>query len=218
MVDYEAAVADDKVAVLRDAVCRIGRRLGQLAMYFDAPAPSVEIMDRAGPRPAATRGGGRDEPGHDKTTRRRGKKSPVALTRGSASPTPSPTRRKGQSRAIFPARRTGKSSCARPTLRNSTCCCRARLSGRDFTRARGRNGTAAANEPRGNGQGMPVNRKELGPRSVFSLSVFYIVHSAALMAIRALRSSSWSAAPSFTGPTSMTTFWILPVNLLSPSL
>jgi hypothetical protein len=75
VVDYEVAVANDKVAVLRDAVCGIGRRLGQLAMYFDAPAPSVEIIDLSGPPPAGAGGGSSDEPGHDKTTRRRGQEN-----------------------------------------------------------------------------------------------------------------------------------------------
>ena len=76
VVVYEVAAAQDKVAVLRDAVCRVGRRLGQLAMYFDAPAPSVEIIDLSGPPDAgATTGGIGDEPGHETKTRRRGKKN-----------------------------------------------------------------------------------------------------------------------------------------------
>src|SRR5436309_2922820 len=75
VVVYEVAVPEDKISFLRGAVCRLGRRLGQLAMYFDAPAPSVEIIDLSGPPPSATPGGGSsDEPGPDKTTRRRGKK------------------------------------------------------------------------------------------------------------------------------------------------
>jgi hypothetical protein len=39
IVGYEVAIPEDKVSLLRDMVCRIGVRLGQLAMYFDAPAP-----------------------------------------------------------------------------------------------------------------------------------------------------------------------------------
>lgn len=49
VVVYEVAVAEDKILQLRDLVCRFGRRLGQLAMYFDAPAPSVEIIDLTSP-------------------------------------------------------------------------------------------------------------------------------------------------------------------------
>jgi hypothetical protein len=45
VVVYEVAIPGDKVTQLRDVVCRLGRRLGQLAMYFDAPSPSVEIID-----------------------------------------------------------------------------------------------------------------------------------------------------------------------------
>ncbi len=43
-------------------------------------------------------------------------------------------------------------------------------------------------------------------------------YSDAFLTTSAFRSPSLSAAPSFTGPTSMTTFRILPVNLLSPPL
>ena len=76
VVDYEVAVPGDKVSALRDEVCRVGRRLGQLAMFFDAPAPSVEIIDLSDQLPSATTAGGSgDEPGHDKTTRRRSKKN-----------------------------------------------------------------------------------------------------------------------------------------------
>jgi hypothetical protein len=76
VVEYEVAVPETEVSVLRDAVCRFGRRLGQLAMYFDAPAPSVEIIDLSGPPNTGTSGGGSgDEPGHGKTARRRGKKN-----------------------------------------------------------------------------------------------------------------------------------------------
>src|SRR5262249_25346039 len=75
VVIYEFAVAKDKVGPLRDVVCRLERRLGQLAMYFDAPAPSVEIIDLSGPpNTATTTGGSGDEPRPDKKTRRRGKK------------------------------------------------------------------------------------------------------------------------------------------------
>ena len=45
VVVYEVAIPEDSVSFLRDLVCRFGLRLGQLAMYFDAPAPSVEIID-----------------------------------------------------------------------------------------------------------------------------------------------------------------------------
>ena len=61
VVDYEVAVPGDKIAVLRDMVCRLGRDLGQLAMYFDAPAPSVEIIDLSVPPPSAVTGGGSDD-------------------------------------------------------------------------------------------------------------------------------------------------------------
>jgi hypothetical protein len=45
------------------------------AMYFDAPAPSVEIIDLAGFSPRArAEGGVSDESRSGKTTRRRGKK------------------------------------------------------------------------------------------------------------------------------------------------
>jgi hypothetical protein len=74
VIVYEVAVTEDKVSVLRDVVCRLGRQLGQLAMYFDAPPPSVEIIDLSGPPPPAPAGGSSDEPGQGKRTRRRGKK------------------------------------------------------------------------------------------------------------------------------------------------
>jgi hypothetical protein len=75
VVVYEVAIDVGKVPLLRDVVCRLGRRLGQLAMYFDAPPPSVEIIDLSGPTgEAAASGGISDEPGPGKTTRRRGKK------------------------------------------------------------------------------------------------------------------------------------------------
>src|SRR5262245_4950721 len=75
VVAYEVAVTPERVSLLRDVVCRLGRRLGQLAMYFDAPAPSVEIIDLSGPaNTSVTPGGSTDEPEHHKTTGRRGKK------------------------------------------------------------------------------------------------------------------------------------------------
>jgi hypothetical protein len=75
VVFYEAAVPKEKIALLRDVVCRLGRRLRQLAMYFDAPPPSVEIIDLSGPPgTAAKTGGSGDEPGPDQTTGRRGKR------------------------------------------------------------------------------------------------------------------------------------------------
>src|SRR5262249_9798460 len=74
VVVYEVGVPEGKVPLLRDVVCRVGRRLDQLAMYFDAPLPSVEIIDLSGPVDAATTGGRSDEPGKRKGTRRPGKK------------------------------------------------------------------------------------------------------------------------------------------------
>src|SRR5438270_9122893 len=61
VVIYEVAVPGDAVPGLRDLVCRLGRRLGQLAMYFDAPPPSVEIIDLSGPPDATAPGGGRTD-------------------------------------------------------------------------------------------------------------------------------------------------------------
>jgi hypothetical protein len=76
VVAYEVAIPEDRVSFLRETVYRLGRRLGQLAMYFDAPAASVEILDLSGPPQAAsTSGGSADEPRDDKTVRRRGKKN-----------------------------------------------------------------------------------------------------------------------------------------------
>jgi hypothetical protein len=75
IVGYEVAIPEDKVAALRDMVCRIGVRLGQLAMYFDAPAPSVEIIDLSGFAPKDRAEGGSDESRSGKTTGRRGKKN-----------------------------------------------------------------------------------------------------------------------------------------------
>ncbi len=72
---YEVAIPKDKVASLRDIVSELGQRLGQLAMYFDAPAPSVEIIELPG-KPettAAPAEGSSDGPKPDKKTRRRGK-------------------------------------------------------------------------------------------------------------------------------------------------
>ena len=69
VIVYEVAIPEDKVPVLRDIVCRLGLRLGQQAMYFDAPAPSVEIIELPGG------GGPADEPGKNKTTGRRSKKN-----------------------------------------------------------------------------------------------------------------------------------------------
>jgi hypothetical protein len=75
VVVYEIAVSEVKIPLLRDVVSRLGRRLGQLAMYFDAPPPSVEIIDLSGPPgPADTVGGSSNEPRQGKATRRRGKK------------------------------------------------------------------------------------------------------------------------------------------------
>jgi hypothetical protein len=74
VVVYEVAVPEDKVGLLRDLVCRLGRRLGQLAMYFDAPPPTVEIIDLSGsPDPAKPAQREGNEPGPRKTARRRGK-------------------------------------------------------------------------------------------------------------------------------------------------
>src|SRR5947209_1824760 len=83
---FEVAAPEGKIAALREIVSRLGRQLGQLAMYFDAPAPSVEIIDLSGP-PERPSGPGESDAGPrpDKGTRRRGKKrSPGALIRGSA--------------------------------------------------------------------------------------------------------------------------------------
>ncbi len=76
VVAYEVAVPEDRVSLLRDVVCRVGRRLGQLAMYFDAPSPSVEIIDLSGPpAPAGSVGESGHEPRKRQATRRRGKKN-----------------------------------------------------------------------------------------------------------------------------------------------
>jgi hypothetical protein len=43
--EIEVCVLPKNVPKLREVVIEIGRRLGQKAMYFDAPPPSVEIID-----------------------------------------------------------------------------------------------------------------------------------------------------------------------------
>src|SRR3989442_1702277 len=60
-IGYEVAIAKEKVRLLRDGVSRLGRRLGQLAMYFDAPSPSVEIIDLSGPPGRGRTSGGSDD-------------------------------------------------------------------------------------------------------------------------------------------------------------
>jgi hypothetical protein len=72
VVTYEVAVPEAKIPVLRDIVVRLGRQLGQLAIYFDAPPPSVQIIDLSGPRTLA--GGTSDEPRKSTRTPRRRKK------------------------------------------------------------------------------------------------------------------------------------------------
>ena len=75
VVVYEVAVPQEKIPALREVVSRLGRRLGQWAMYFDAPPPSVDIIDLSGPSdPAGMAGGTSDEPRAGKKTRRRGRK------------------------------------------------------------------------------------------------------------------------------------------------
>jgi hypothetical protein len=74
VVVYEVAVPEAEIPSLRDLVCRVGRQLGQLAMYFDAPPPSVEIIDLP---PLASPAGNTGEPhehNQGRKTRRRGKK------------------------------------------------------------------------------------------------------------------------------------------------
>lgn len=44
-VGVEVAVPQELVSEVRRIVIGIGRILGQAAMYFDCPAPSVEIID-----------------------------------------------------------------------------------------------------------------------------------------------------------------------------
>jgi hypothetical protein len=76
VIFYEIAIPEAKVTLLREVVCRLGRGLGQLAMYFDAPAPSVEIIDLLQAQaPASERGGRRHEPGSQQATRRGSKKN-----------------------------------------------------------------------------------------------------------------------------------------------
>lgn len=41
----EVAVAPHRVDELETVVISIGKRLGQLVMYFDAPAPSVKFLE-----------------------------------------------------------------------------------------------------------------------------------------------------------------------------
>ena len=75
IVTYEVAVVPDRIADLRELVCRLGRRLGQEAMYFDAPLPSVDIIDLSAlPDPSEASGVSHHEPKQAKATRRRGKK------------------------------------------------------------------------------------------------------------------------------------------------
>src|SRR5260370_25819610 len=73
VVIYEVAVPEDQIALLREMVVRLGWQLGQRAMYFDAPPPSVSIIDL--PVAHEATGGKRDEPRQRKATRRRGKKN-----------------------------------------------------------------------------------------------------------------------------------------------
>jgi hypothetical protein len=72
---YEVAAPKAKVASLREIASQLGQRLGQLAMYFDAPAPSVEIIELPGAHAttAAPAEGSSDGPKPDNKTRRRGK-------------------------------------------------------------------------------------------------------------------------------------------------
>lgn len=72
---YEVAVPENEIPLLREVVSQLGRRLGQLAMYFDAPPPSVDIIHLSEQLPAKKEGGKSDEPKQGKTTRRRGKKN-----------------------------------------------------------------------------------------------------------------------------------------------
>jgi hypothetical protein len=75
VVFYEAAVPKARIPHLREVVCRLGRRLKQLAMYFDAPPPSVEIIDLSGrPDAAGPAGGNGNEPRPDQPTSCRGKR------------------------------------------------------------------------------------------------------------------------------------------------
>ena len=73
VVIYEVAVPEDQITLLRDIVIRLGWHLGQRAMYFDAPPPSVSIIDL--PEAPDTAGGKRDEPRQEKRTRRGSKKN-----------------------------------------------------------------------------------------------------------------------------------------------
>jgi hypothetical protein len=61
VVGYEVAIPEDKVSLLREMVCRVGVRLGQLAIYFDSPAPSVEIIKLPGYYAQGRAEGGRSD-------------------------------------------------------------------------------------------------------------------------------------------------------------
>ncbi len=75
VVVYEVAVPSEGIDLLRAIVIRFGRRLGQLAMYFDAPPPSVEVIDLSG-RPTEGPAGGspENESRKGKKPRRRSRK------------------------------------------------------------------------------------------------------------------------------------------------
>jgi hypothetical protein len=72
VVVYEVAVPEESVPHLRQMVTNLGWRLGQLAMYFDAPPPSVDIIDLSGPPRTKE---DTDESGKGKAARRRRKKN-----------------------------------------------------------------------------------------------------------------------------------------------
>jgi hypothetical protein len=73
VVVYEVAIPEETIPMLREIIVYLGRRLGQLAMYFDAPAPSVEILET--PQPATKSKGSSYEPRQGKATRGRGKRN-----------------------------------------------------------------------------------------------------------------------------------------------
>jgi hypothetical protein len=75
VVLYEVAVPESEIAVLRDVVCRLGERLGQVAMYLDTPPPSVDIIQLAWATGKAKRGGVRDVSKPSKAIGRRSKKN-----------------------------------------------------------------------------------------------------------------------------------------------
>ena len=54
--EIEVCVLPKNVPKLREVVIEIGRRLGQEAMYFDAPPPSVEIRRPVGKREMKKKG------------------------------------------------------------------------------------------------------------------------------------------------------------------